>query len=58
MDAQIGMGEALLNQDEPNQALDYLLSASRLMDPAGATVHYQLALLYRKLGRGSDSQLG
>ena len=51
------MSEALLNQDEPNQALDYLLSASRL-DPASATVHYQLALLYRKLGRGSDSQLG
>jgi hypothetical protein len=42
VDAQIGMGEALLNQDEPNQALDYFLSASRL-DPAGATVHYQLA---------------
>jgi Tfp pilus assembly protein PilF len=57
VDAQIGMGEALLNRDEPNYALDYLLSASRL-DPASATVHYQLALLYRKLGRGSDSQLG
>lgn len=55
VDAQIGMGTALMKLDEPAKALDYLLPASRL-DPTKVTLHYQLSQVYRKLGRDSDSQ--
>ncbi len=47
---QIGMGEALMEMDEPQKALEHLLAATRL-DPLNPTVHYRLASLYRKLGR-------
>jgi tetratricopeptide (TPR) repeat protein len=52
--AQIGMGEALMNTDKPEEALEHLLAASRL-DPLNATVHYRLSVLYREMGRDADA---
>jgi tetratricopeptide (TPR) repeat protein len=55
VDAQIGIGKALTAMNEPRQALDYLLDAER-SDPQNDTVHYRLALAYRKLGIKTDAE--
>lgn len=52
--AQIGMGEALMEMDQSQKALEHLLAASRL-DSLNPTVHYRLASIYRKLGREPDA---
>ena len=48
------MGRALAHLGKPTEAVTYLESASR-NDPLDATVHYQLATLYRQLGRSPDA---
>jgi tetratricopeptide (TPR) repeat protein len=53
--AHAGMGEALLQLDQPQKALEYLLSASRL-DPLNLNTHYRLAMVYRRLGRETDAR--
>ncbi len=53
--AQIGMGEAWIQMNEVQKALEHLLAASRL-DTMNATVHYRLASIYRELGREADAR--
>jgi len=53
--AQVGMGEALIQMNKVQKALEHLLAASRL-DPLNPTVHYRLASIYRELGREADAR--
>ena len=55
IDAQIGLGKVLTAMNEPRKALDYLLDAER-SDPQNDTVHFRLALVYRKLGVKADAE--
>lgn len=55
VDAQIGLGKVLTAMNEPRKALDYLLDAER-SDPQNDTVHFRLALAYRKLGAKADAE--
>jgi len=55
VDAEIGLGKALTAMNEPGKALDYLLDAER-SDPQNDTVHFRLALAYRKLGAKADAE--
>lgn len=54
IDALKGMGGICARQGETEKALEYLLRASRVA-PFDASVHYQLASLYRKLDRVQDA---
>jgi tetratricopeptide (TPR) repeat protein len=53
--AQQGMGKALLHQSRPAEALPYLERAVQL-DGLNPTTHYELGMLYRKLGRSTDAE--
>jgi tetratricopeptide (TPR) repeat protein len=53
-DLRLRMGEALLNLNEPQKALEHLQAAAHL-DPLNAIAHYRLATLYRKLGNDAES---
>lgn len=53
--AQIGMGEALIQMNEAQKALEHLLAVNRL-DPLNPTVHYRLASVYREMGREADAR--
>jgi tetratricopeptide (TPR) repeat protein len=55
VEAQIGLGKVLTAMSEPRKALDYLLEAER-SDPQNETVHFRLALAYRKLGVKADAE--
>lgn len=48
------MGKALVHLDRAPEALPYLEKAMQV-NPENTDVHYQLALVYRKLGRKSDA---
>jgi tetratricopeptide (TPR) repeat protein len=54
IDALKGMGEICARRGETEKALEYLMRARRVA-PLDASVHYQLASLYRKLGRAQDA---
>ncbi len=54
-EAHAGMGEAMLQLDQPEKALEQLLRASRL-DPLNANTHYRLAMVYRRLGHEADAR--
>jgi tetratricopeptide (TPR) repeat protein len=49
-----GMGKALVHLDRASEALPYLEKAVQV-DPENTEIHYQLAMVYRKLGRQSDA---
>ncbi len=53
--AQQGMGKALLHQNRPEEALPYLERSVQL-DGLNPTTHYELGMLYRKLGRSADAE--
>ena len=52
--AEQGMGKALVHLDRVPEALPYLEKAVQV-NPENTDLHYQLALVYRKLGRKSDA---
>jgi Flp pilus assembly protein TadD len=54
IDALKGMADIDTRQGDPRPALKYLLRASQSA-PLDDSVHYQLAALYRKLGRKQDA---
>jgi tetratricopeptide (TPR) repeat protein len=54
VDAQIGVGKVLTAMAKPQEALAYLMEATRA-DPQNEVAHYRLALAYRKLGRIQDA---
>src|SRR5689334_4140570 len=53
--AQQGMGKALLHQSRAAEALPFLERAVQL-DGLNPTTHYELGMLYRKLGRSTDAE--
>jgi tetratricopeptide (TPR) repeat protein len=55
VEAQIGLGKVFTAKNEPPKALDYLLDAER-SDPQNETVHFRLALAYRKMGAKADAE--
>ncbi len=50
-----GIGKALLQQDSPAEALPHLERAMQL-DSQNPNIRYQLATVYRKLGRSADAE--
>jgi tetratricopeptide (TPR) repeat protein len=53
--AQQGMGKALLHQNRPAEALPYVERSVQL-DGLNPATHYELGMLYRKLGRPTDAE--
>jgi Flp pilus assembly protein TadD len=52
--AEQGMGKALVHLDRAPEALPYLEKAVQA-NPENTDIHYQLAIVYRKLGRKADA---
>jgi tetratricopeptide (TPR) repeat protein len=52
--AEQGMGKALVHLDRALEALPYLEKAVQA-NPENTDIHYQLAMVYRKLGRKADA---
>ena len=55
VEAQVGLGKVFTAKNEPRKALDYLLDAERA-DPQNETVHFRLALAYRKMGAKAEAE--
>jgi len=53
--AEQGMGKALVHLDRVPEALPYLEKAVAV-SPENSDIHYQLAMVYRTLGRQSDAE--
>jgi len=53
--AKLGLAKVLIGMDKQDKALP-LLEASAQLEPTNATVHYRLAMLYRKMGRVDDAK--
>jgi Flp pilus assembly protein TadD len=53
--ALVGLGRILRARGENEKAAEYLTQASKI-DPMDDSIHYQLAQLYRDLGRKADAE--
>jgi anaphase-promoting complex subunit 3 len=54
-EAHATLGTELLAQNRPSDALEELLIADKL-SPSQAKLHYQLGIVYRKLGRAQEAE--
>lgn len=54
VNAQLGLAKVLIARNQSGIALSYLLDAQH-SDPRNASVHYQLAVVYRKMGRAVEA---
>jgi tetratricopeptide (TPR) repeat protein len=54
VNAQLGLAKVLIAQSQVSKALACLLAAEHA-DPRNASVHYQLAAIYQKMGRVSEA---
>jgi tetratricopeptide (TPR) repeat protein len=55
VNAQLGLAKVLTAKKQPDKALPYLLDAERA-EPQNPAVHYQLGVVYQKLGRASEAK--
>lgn len=55
VDTCVGMAKVFIASNEPAQALPLLERAVRF-EPLDSAIHYQLGLVYRRLGRTADSR--
>jgi tetratricopeptide (TPR) repeat protein len=53
--AQLGLAKVWIAQNQAGKALSCLLDAER-SEPQNASVHYELATVYQKIGRGPEAE--
>lgn len=54
-DAKLGLAKTLIEMNQTGKALALLEDTVKL-EPANATAHYRLAMLYRQMGRADDAK--
>jgi cytochrome c-type biogenesis protein CcmH/NrfG len=54
VNAQLALGDVLTAQGRPEEAIPYLVEATRL-DPNNEVAHYRLARIYREMGRAGQA---